>query len=160
MLNWLGSLYPEWFGSSSADREEDLSAGDESASRVEARIHGAGAEGEDASTRWDEILDGEGISKQQVWVELGLPPDEFLVELVRRSGGRMWQADIVATTDWSKSTVSRHLGDLESSDAVERVQIGRRKLVGLPGEMPDGVSGSRTRSEPPRERPSEASELA
>jgi hypothetical protein len=40
---------------------------------------------------------------------------------------------------WSKSSVSRYLGTLESDDIVERVQIGRRKLVGVPEEMPDAV---------------------
>ena len=165
MLSWLGSLSPDWLGSQSSGGEgesstrvEPASTGEDepaSGAPVEARADGTSTEGEGATTSWDELLDDEGVSKQQVWIELGLSPDEFLVELVCRSGGRMWQADIVATTGWSKSTVSRHLGDLESRDAVARVQIGRRKLVGVPGEMPDGVSGSEAPpAEFPRERPS------
>jgi hypothetical protein len=92
--------------------------------------------GTGAPTAWQDLLSGETVSKQEVQVELGLQPHEFLAWLVRSSGGRMWQADVVDTTGWSKSTVSRYLDTLESNDVVERVRIGRRKLVGVPEEMP------------------------
>jgi hypothetical protein len=79
------------------------------------------------------------VSKQELGMELGLQPHEFLAWLVRDAGGQMWQAEMVETTGWSKSTVSRYLEALESSGIVERVPVGRRKLVGIPGEMPDHV---------------------
>lgn len=93
----------------------------------------------DGTTQLRVILEEERVSKQAVRIELGLEPREFLAELVRRAGGRMWQTDIVETTGWSKSTVSRYLSSLESSDTVERIRIGRRKLVAVPGQMPDCV---------------------
>ena len=49
---------------------------------------------------------------------------------------------MVDATGWSKSTVSRYLDSLESSGLVERVWVGRRKLVGVPGELPDPVPTS------------------
>jgi hypothetical protein len=156
MLNWLGSLCPDWLVSRSDDDEGHSSDESDPETRPQERAY----EGENESVSWDELLDGRGISKQRVWMDLGLSPDEFLVELICRAGGRMWQADIVNTTGWSKSTVSRHLGELESSGTIERVQIGRRKLVGVPGEMPDEVVESEdSASELLLEQPSEPREL-
>jgi hypothetical protein len=81
---------------------------------------------------WQDLLDEDDIPKQTIWTELGLQPHEFLVWLVRDAGGRMWQAELVETTGWSKSTVSRYLDSLETDGTVERVWVGRQKLVSLP----------------------------
>lgn len=160
MLNWLGSLWSDWLGSRSSDGEETRSEESDPEARARTQVYGMDTEEGDDPVSWDELLDGRGISKQRVWMDLGLSPDEFLVELVCRSGGRMWQADIVNTTGWSKSTVSRHLGELESSGTLERVQIGRRKLVGVPGEMPDEVlAPEESAPELLPEQPSEPGEL-
>ncbi|MDX1748471.1 MAG: helix-turn-helix domain-containing protein [Halobacteriales archaeon] len=93
-------------------------------------------------TSRQDLLSGEEVSKQEVHIELGLRPAEFLEWLVRDAGGRMWQADLVETTGWSGSSVSRYLGRLESEGTVDRVQIGRRKLVGVPGGLPESVPTS------------------
>ena len=61
----------------------------------------------------------------------------------------MWQSDLVETTGWSKSTVSRYLDTLETSGTVERVRVGRRNLVGVPGELPDVVPTTDDRSADP-----------
>ena len=163
MLDRLVSLYSDWKTGHSTEAETTTSSGGQDAGEGEepsedaATDGAAGAsaplepagEGSDAPTGWQDLLSGETVSKQEVQVELGLQPHEFLAWLVRSSGGRMWQADMVETTGWSKSTVSRYLDTLETNDIVERVQIGRRKLVGVPGEMPTGAQVP--------ERPSEES---
>lgn len=68
-----------------------------------------------------------------------LAPEECIVGAIERAGGSVKQAEIVAAVDWSESTVSRKLSDLESRDAVSRYQIGREKLVFLPGHEPAAV---------------------
>lgn len=57
-----------------------------------------------------------------------------LLELVEAHGGRVKQAELVRLTGWSKSTVSRHLSELEDDGAIERVPVGRYKVVLLPDE--------------------------
>lgn len=54
-----------------------------------------------------------------------------------RAGGRVWQRDLSPTLDVSQATVSRWLSRLEEQGRVERVEIGRKKLVVLPGHMPE-----------------------
>ena len=159
MLRRLVSLYSDWkAGHSAVEMETTTSSGREDEGENESgraddatastTADGAtdaaaspepGGEENSVPTGWQDLLSGETVSKQEVQVELGLQPHEFLAWLVRSSGGRMWQADMVETTGWSKSTVSRYLDTLETNDIVERVQIGRRKLVGVPEEMPTGA---------------------
>lgn len=157
MLKQLASLYSDWKTEHSARTEaaqfgartdgddgkgdDGPTAGEDADGTSPAPSDGASGEGPGAPTEWQDLLDGEEVSKQEVQVELGLQPHEFLAWLVRDAGGRMWQADLVETTGWSKSTVSRYLDTLESDDVVERVRIGRRKLVGVPDQMPTGVQG-------------------
>ncbi|MDX1746987.1 MAG: helix-turn-helix domain-containing protein [Halobacteriales archaeon] len=156
MLNWLVSRYTGWRseraegstgsdGTATTEPEAPPSGTDveeEDANGPTTRAGGTTGERADALASWRDLLDGEEVSKQDVQMELGLQPHEFLVWLVRDAGGHMWQADMVDATGWSKSTVSRYLDTLESSGVVERVWIGRRKLVGVPGEMPDPISVS------------------
>lgn len=147
MLTWLTSLYTDWWRGDRTPAEseaatrpgDDTDGADDGNSTGGNATDGSVTREDDAPTSWRGLLDGEEVSKQEVQVELGLQPHEFLTWLVRDAGGRMWQADLVETTGWSKSTVSRYLDTLESDDVVERVRIGRRKLVGVPGEMPDAV---------------------
>jgi len=155
MLNWLGSLYRDRLQGSQTVRETEPgsdgslpSEGPADGTNAEGRGTDRGARNGPPSLRV--ILDGERVSKQAVRVEFGLGPREFLAELVRHTGGRMWQTDIVETTGWSKSTVSRYLSGLESSDTVGRIRIGRRKLVAVPGQMPDCVPDA---GNPPTEPP-------
>lgn len=68
---------------------------------------------------------------------LPLTPQGRILALLETNGGEMKQSQIVAENDWSKSTVSRNLGELESVGAVRRYQIGREKQVFLPGTEPD-----------------------
>lgn len=66
-------------------------------------------------------------------------PEERMVRLVDENGGGMRQAEIVTTVEWSESTVSRKLSKLESEGTITRYQIGREKLVFLPGNEPDSL---------------------
>lgn len=61
--------------------------------------------------------------------ESELAPKPHLLELLASKGGRMKQTDLVESTEWSKSTISRHLTQLERDGYVKRVRIGRCKLV-------------------------------
>ena len=69
-----------------------------------------------------------------------LTPEERIVELVEERGGRMKQAEVVANIEWSESTVSRKLQRLESSGEVTRCQLGREKVVYLPGCEPAALA--------------------
>jgi hypothetical protein len=151
MLTRLRSLYRDWRREEPPGTETgaETTSGSSSPSRSGRPDDGASAAGDgtDRSGRggrasWHDVLEGEEVSKQELGMEFGLQPHEFLAWLVRDAGGQMWQAEMVETTGWSKSTVSRYLEVLESSGIVERVPVGRRKLVGIPGEMPDHVSVS------------------
>lgn len=66
-------------------------------------------------------------------------PEERVVRLVGEHGGGMRQADIVTAVEWSESTVSRKLSKLESAGTITRYQIGREKLVFLPGNEPESL---------------------
>lgn len=68
-----------------------------------------------------------------------LTPEEQVLEVVSANGGGMKQGEIVSALDWSESTVSRRLSDLESDDVVTRYQIGREKHVYLPGAEPESL---------------------
>lgn len=68
-----------------------------------------------------------------------LGPEECIVDAIERRGGAVKQSEIVSAVEWSESTVSRKLSDLESREAVSRYQIGREKLVFLPGHEPAAV---------------------
>ena len=174
MLSRLVSLCSDWIGGHSTGGETATGTGgqngeatvgaetdggiveesaDEASLVPNASSNGTTGERTDSPATWQDLLSGEAVSKQEVQVELGLQPHEFLAWLVRSSGGRMWQADMVDTTGWSKSTVSRYLDTLESNGVVERVRIGRRKLVGVPGRMPDAVPPS---GDPPDGSPADA----
>lgn len=66
-----------------------------------------------------------------------MTPEEQVIEIVSANGGGMKQAEIVSSLEWSESTVSRKLSTLEADDAITRYQIGREKLVYLPGSEPE-----------------------
>lgn len=147
MLSRLRSLYRDWRredppGTETTPGSSPLSRSEESDDEASAEGGVTARPGREGRPSWHDVLEGEQVSKQELGMELGLQPHEFLAWLIRDAGGRMWQVEIVETTGWSKSTVSRYLDTLESNSVVERVPVGRRKLVGVPGEMPDSVPTS------------------
>lgn len=60
-----------------------------------------------------------------------------VLDALEENGGRLWQRELVEVTDRPSSTVSRWLCTLEETGAVERIQIGREKLVFLPEHEPE-----------------------
>ena len=75
--------------------------------------------------------------------------EERVLRYLRPHGGRMRQGELVDCTEWSKSKMSRLLSDMEDEGTIKRTQIGREKIVALPGyeheavkspfDAPDGV---------------------
>ena len=78
--------------------------------------------------------------------ELGMSPEALFSELIRANGGWTWQDDLVAATEWSKSTVSRYLSDMEADGRIARVPVGRENVVGFPDVLDEGAL-NRTRRE-------------
>lgn len=68
--------------------------------------------------------------------------EEFLTDrekvrrLVEENGGRMKQAEIVDSVEWSKAKVSRLLADLESDEEIIKLRLGRENLICLDGYEP------------------------
>lgn len=112
---------------------------------------GSGDEGPVAATS---RTAGDDVERTVRSTERILTPEERIVEVVSANGGRMKQAEIVATLDWSESTVSRKLSGLEANDAITRYQIGREKLVYLPGAEPESLESPLARAD--AEQPSRA----
>lgn len=61
---------------------------------------------------------------------------ERVQQLLVENGGRMKQADIVDSVDWSKAKVSRLLADLEADDEITKLRLGRENLICRPGSEP------------------------
>lgn len=76
----------------------------------------------------------ECVSEADLVVATGRSREDALVELVESRGGRVKQSELVELTGWSKATVSRYLGELEDDGAIDRVSVGRQKVVLLPDE--------------------------
>jgi hypothetical protein len=71
----------------------------------------------------------------------GMTPAEFVRLFVKREGGRAKQGTLAACLPWSRSTVSRLLDTLEDEGVVERIEVGREKVVYTAEAAPDGRSG-------------------
>lgn len=65
---------------------------------------------------------------------------EQVHELLETSGGRVYQSDIASAAEWSSAKVSYVLSDMEANGSIVRYQVGRQKIVCLPGEEPDVIS--------------------
>lgn len=84
-------------------------------------------------------------------VATGRSRADVLVELVEANGGRVKQSELVRLTGWSKATVSRYLSGLEDDGTVDRVPVGRCKVVLLPGEtlVEDPLAPDDAEGDPP-----------
>jgi hypothetical protein len=76
--------------------------------------------------------DGSSLSKADITRDLGMTPEQYLYDQIEAAGGRIRQQDLCSCTDWSESTVSRTLSDMESEGDIERIRIGREKVVYFP----------------------------
>lgn len=107
-------------------------------------IGGTGVGEDDANDRDQPAAGAKSVSEAQpatpyaseadFVVATGRTRSEALLDLVEAHEGRVKQAELVELTGWSKSTVSRLLSELERDGAINRIQVGRCKVVLLPGE--------------------------
>lgn len=91
----------------------------------------------------ERIEAGATPAKRNVLLETGLTAEEYVREIVEHNDGCVPQCDIVRTTDWSKSSVSRLLSSMEEDGSVRRFPMGARKIVCVPGEEPEWATDSR-----------------
>lgn len=69
--------------------------------------------------------------------ELGLQPEEFVIQLLERADGRLRQQAFTNYTDWSEATVSRVLSEMEADGYITRISVGQENIVCLPDHVPD-----------------------
>ena len=77
-------------------------------------------------TSWDPS----GISAEPATSEVA-SPEEVVLRLLIRNGGRIRQRDLIRETGWSEAKVSRLLQRMEDRGDISRVHIGRNNLVVL-----------------------------
>ncbi|GAA0222315.1 hypothetical protein GCM10009000_041380 [Halobacterium noricense] len=68
--------------------------------------------------------------------ESGLTPEVHIVQLLKGRRGSLHQQELIAETGWSRSTVSRLLGEMEVRGEIIRVRLGNENVVYLPDSMP------------------------
>lgn len=74
-------------------------------------------------------------------------PEETIHAILTRNEGKMKQAEIAEMMDYSESTVSRKLSNMESAGTITRYQIGRGKVVFLPDAIPESFDSPLARLE-------------
>ena len=67
------------------------------------------------------------------------PNPPAIPQLIEENGGELWQSEIIERTGWSASKTSRTLSQLEDDNRILRYEIGREKLVCLPGADPEEI---------------------
>lgn len=87
-----------------------------------------GEQSADLDTEATDIPD----TPSNTYAVLGMSPEQLLRELIRSDGGWAWQQDLIATTEWSASTVSRYLSEMEAEGWIVREAVGRENVVGFP----------------------------
>ncbi|MDQ2050978.1 hypothetical protein RBH26_10855 [Natronolimnohabitans sp. A-GB9] len=68
-----------------------------------------------------------------------LSDEERVLRLLKRNGGRMKQAAIVAETGWSDAKVSQLLSQMDDEGDIEKLRIGRENLITLPEVEPTEI---------------------
>ena len=63
-----------------------------------------------------------------------LSPEERVLRLIERNGGRMKQKTVTEELDWSAARTSQVVGDLRDDGAVESFRLGRENVLRLPDE--------------------------
>lgn len=113
--------------------------------RVSRRVSGTRDDGAEQSTPSRErdsaetdALSADCPTRRDVVRETGLTPEEYLLQKLRAEGGEIRQQDLCDWTDWSESSVSRQLTEMEEEGLIVRLRIGREKIVRLPEEGSPG----------------------
>ncbi|MDS0295083.1 IclR-like transcriptional regulator [Halogeometricum sp. S3BR5-2] len=68
-----------------------------------------------------------------------LTREDEVIAILETAGGRLEQSAIVSETGWSKATVSRVLSSMADEGRITKISLGRRNLITLPGNEPDGA---------------------
>ncbi|WP_049916876.1 helix-turn-helix transcriptional regulator [Halogeometricum pallidum] len=68
-----------------------------------------------------------------------LTREDEIIAILEAAGGRLEQSAIVSETGWSKATVSRVLSSMADEGRITKISLGRRNLITLPGNEPDGA---------------------
>lgn len=63
-----------------------------------------------------------------------------VLKLLRESGGRLPQGEVIERTGWSKSKVSRLLSKMEDREQISKINIGRKNIVILYGQEPGNTN--------------------
>jgi hypothetical protein len=104
-----------------------------------------GRETPDDAARVEEVPPAENRSPRgssdagEVTVSKPVTREDEVVRLLEEAGGQMEQSEIVDRTDWSKATVSRVLTSMADDGRITKISLGRRNLITLPGDEPDGA---------------------
>lgn len=86
--------------------------------------------------RRPETRSADGSTAATTTAEPDESPEEHVLRLCRTRGGRLKQSEVVTETGWSKTKVSRLLSRMEANGRIARVKVGREKVVGVPGTLP------------------------
>lgn len=65
--------------------------------------------------------------------------ESVILQRLEERDGSTRQGALAESTEWSASKVSRVLSRMEERDVIERYQLGREKIVCLPGRAPEFV---------------------
>ena len=65
---------------------------------------------------------------------------DVVVDILEENDGRMKQARIVDSTEWSKSKVSMLLSEMEDEGDISKLRVGRENIISLRGNEPDAAS--------------------
>ncbi len=68
-----------------------------------------------------------------------LTDEDRVVNLIEENGGRMKQVQIVDETGWSKSKVSMLLSEMEDSETISKLRVGRENIISLEGHEPEAT---------------------
>lgn len=107
-------------------------------------IHGGALERTSESTTrngevYTEIADGASAASG-IKSDPFVFPDEEVLTLLDKYGGRMWQQDVIAETGYSAAKVSELLGDMEADGQITRYWKNGQKVVAYPNLGPTSIS--------------------
>lgn len=78
------------------------------------------------------LISPDGSPQTQGVKETVVPDQSWVIRVLLKHDGRMWQGKLIEETGWSASKMSRTLSKMETEGRITRYRIGREKLVTLP----------------------------
>lgn len=96
----------------------------------------------DADGGTESELPRSDLTEAEFLVEQGITRDDYLIDLLRRRGGRLSQTEVSEVVGWSPSTTSRRLSELEEAGVIRRYRISRGNVVVLSEFAPGAPTAS------------------